>query len=78
MALNGAALVEIEAGELDAAQPLLIEAYPVALGTRDMPIVAMVGVSVAALAHRRGDRPRERRDPRRRRTAAGHRGSDAS
>ena len=54
MALAGAAAVELEAGELDAAQRLLGHAHPVAIATRDMPIVAMVGVSAAALAQQRG------------------------
>ena len=63
MALNGAATVEIESGELDAAQRLLIEAYPIALATRDMPIVAMIGVTLASLR-------RARRTPTARRSSA--------
>jgi tetratricopeptide (TPR) repeat protein len=51
MALAGSALVAIESGELDDAQRLLREAYPVAVQTQDMPIVALVGVPIAGLAH---------------------------
>ena len=54
MALNGAALVEIEAGALDAAEEVLLDAFPVSLMTRDMPIVAAIGVTIASLAQRRG------------------------
>jgi predicted ATPase/DNA-binding SARP family transcriptional activator len=54
MALSAAAVVEIEAGALDAAEGLLQDAYSVALGCRDMPIVALVGVTIANLKHRRG------------------------
>jgi predicted ATPase len=53
--LNWAAVVELEAGALDAAEDLLTEAYPVALGTHDMPIVAMLGVTLASLEERRGN-----------------------
>jgi hypothetical protein len=54
MALGGAALIEVEAGALVSAHRFLTEAYPVALATRDMPIVAMIGVTLAWLEQRRG------------------------
>jgi predicted ATPase/DNA-binding SARP family transcriptional activator len=49
MALTGAAAVELGSGAPEAARRLLTEAYPAALGTADMPIVALVGVTVASL-----------------------------
>ena len=54
MALSGAAAIEVAAGELETAERLLADAYPTAIGTRDMPIVAMVAVATAALAAARG------------------------
>ena len=54
MALGGAGLIEIEAGALVTGYRFLTEAYPVALATRDMPIVAMGGLSLAWLEQRRG------------------------
>ena len=54
MTLNGAALVELEAGEQQAALAALADAYPVAVGTRDMPIVAMLGTTLASWQNRRG------------------------
>jgi predicted ATPase/DNA-binding SARP family transcriptional activator len=54
IALNGTALIEIEAGAPDVAHRVLTDAYPVAQATRDMPIVATLGVTLAALEHSRG------------------------
>jgi predicted ATPase len=54
VALSTAALAELQLGELDAARGALGEAYAVATATQDMPIVAIVGVSLAALAERLG------------------------
>jgi predicted ATPase/DNA-binding SARP family transcriptional activator len=48
------ALLAVEAGELDEAERRLAAAYPAALGTTDMPIVATAGVAAAALAAARG------------------------
>jgi hypothetical protein len=68
MVLSGAALLKLSEGEdegedegegegeRETAEALLIEAYPVALATRDMPLVATIGVVVAALAVQR-ERP---------------------
>ena len=78
MALSGAALVEIEAGELDAAQSVADRGLSGGAGTRDMPIVAMVGVTRRGAGARGADTRRERRDPRRRRATARRRGSDSS
>jgi hypothetical protein len=44
------AKIEIDAGRLDAGREQLGEAYQRAIETKDMPIVAMVGVAVAMLA----------------------------
>jgi predicted ATPase/DNA-binding SARP family transcriptional activator len=44
------AKIDIEDGGIDSARRNLDEAFPVALSTRDMPILAGVGVSVAMLA----------------------------
>jgi ATP/maltotriose-dependent transcriptional regulator MalT len=44
------AQVAIQSGDLDTALADLLSAYPVAVSTHDMPIVAGVGVSVACLA----------------------------
>ncbi len=49
MVLNGLALLELFDGEAAQAQALLPEAYVVAVATQDMPVVAMVGVTIAAL-----------------------------
>ncbi len=54
MALSGSAAIELEAGEFEVAQRRLADAYPIAIATRDMPILAMVGVTIAALATARG------------------------
>jgi predicted ATPase/DNA-binding SARP family transcriptional activator len=51
MTANGAALVEVEAGDRDAALAMMADAYPVAVGTRDMPIVAILGVTLASFEH---------------------------
>ena len=53
MVLSVAALLEICEGESETAEPLLTEAYGVALATQDMPLVATVGVAAAALAVQR-------------------------
>jgi predicted ATPase/DNA-binding SARP family transcriptional activator len=44
------AKIDIDDGDLDSARHTLDEAFPAALGTMDMPILAGVGVSVAMLA----------------------------
>ena len=54
MVLSGLAKVYLAAGETERAAELLAEAYEKAVATQDMPIVAMVGVTVAALALARG------------------------
>ena len=48
--LNSAALLELHGGDGGQAAELLGEAYPAALATQDMPIVATVGIGVASLA----------------------------
>jgi predicted ATPase/DNA-binding SARP family transcriptional activator len=55
MVLSTVATVELVAGGLEAAQRALREAYPIALASRDMPIVATVGVATASLQCQRGD-----------------------
>ncbi len=54
MVLAGLAKVELEADEIESAAQRLAEAYQAAVATQDMPIVANVGVGVAALAVERG------------------------
>ena len=54
IALTATATVEIVFGDLDVAFPLLVEGYPTAVQTRDLPILATFGVAVAAYAERRG------------------------
>jgi predicted ATPase/DNA-binding SARP family transcriptional activator len=51
-ALSMAALIEIETGVLERGERLIVEAYPVACATCDMPIVATFGVALASLAAR--------------------------
>jgi tetratricopeptide (TPR) repeat protein len=48
------AIVASRAGELEEAERRLAVALPAALGTTDMPMVAMAGVAAATLAHARG------------------------
>jgi tetratricopeptide (TPR) repeat protein len=50
-----AAMIELDSGRPDAARVLLAGAFPAALGTEDLPIVAHVGVAVASLAAHDGD-----------------------
>jgi predicted ATPase/DNA-binding SARP family transcriptional activator len=51
----GAVLVAVAEGDLDTARTHLETAYPAAIETADQPIVALVGVAVAAFASRAGD-----------------------
>lgn len=44
----------VEEGELERAEALLTSAHPVALGTRDMPLLSLLGLVVAHLAEARG------------------------
>jgi hypothetical protein len=53
--LAGLAIHEIWRGRLDDAVPLVLDAYQAGLATRDMPIVASVGIAAAALAAARGE-----------------------
>jgi predicted ATPase/DNA-binding SARP family transcriptional activator len=53
--LAALAVHDIWRGRLEESEPLLVEAYRVAIPTRDMPIVAVVGVAIATLAEARGD-----------------------
>jgi hypothetical protein len=48
------AMVAADTGELEEADRRLAVAFPAALGTTDMPMVAMAGVAAATLAHARG------------------------
>jgi predicted ATPase/DNA-binding SARP family transcriptional activator len=48
--LSAAAKIELDDGEVVAARRYVEEAYEMAVGTKDLPIVAMVGVAVAMLA----------------------------
>jgi predicted ATPase/DNA-binding SARP family transcriptional activator len=48
------AKIDLGAGDLESARTALDEGYVMALETKDMPIVAAVGVAVAMLAHRLG------------------------
>ncbi len=50
-----AALIAVEDDDLGAARGHLELAYPAAIETEDQPIIALVGVAVAALASRLGD-----------------------
>lgn len=50
--------VGLTLGDLEAAATLLREVHPIALGTKDMPLIAATGVVTAALAHALG-RPDE-------------------
>ncbi len=50
IALVVAAKIDLAESELDRAANRLVDAYEVGLGTRDMPIVASVGVGIALLA----------------------------
>jgi predicted ATPase len=50
--LGAVGMLELFEGEREAAEPLLAESYAVALATQDMPIIATVGVTIAALAAR--------------------------
>lgn len=54
MALSAAGMLEVEAEALQRAHELFVEARPVALGTNDMPLIAMLGTGLAALASRAG------------------------
>jgi tetratricopeptide (TPR) repeat protein len=49
-----AAIVDADDGELEAAERRLAAGYATAVATRDMPIVAVVGVAAAAVALARG------------------------
>jgi len=51
----------IELGEIDQARAQLRQAFPLALFTRDQPVIARVGVAVAQLAAREGDDERAAR-----------------
>jgi predicted ATPase/DNA-binding SARP family transcriptional activator len=53
--MSGLALFDIDARELGRARVELDEAYAVALTTHDMPVVASVGVAIAALGAAAGD-----------------------
>jgi hypothetical protein len=55
MVLSGLAAHEVWRGRLESAATLLGEAYPVAVATRDMPVVSSVGLTVAAFAEGTGD-----------------------
>ncbi len=48
------AIVAADTGDLDEAERRLAAAFPAAAGTSDMPVIAMVGVAAAAVAHARG------------------------
>ena len=48
--LSVAAKIDMVSGDLDAARPRLAEAYQYGIATHDMPILAMVGTTVAQLA----------------------------
>ncbi|WP_051222373.1 BTAD domain-containing putative transcriptional regulator [Conexibacter woesei] len=50
-----AALIELDDDRADVARELLAGAWPAAVGTEDLPVVALVGIGVAALAHHDGD-----------------------
>jgi predicted ATPase/DNA-binding SARP family transcriptional activator len=52
--LGAVGLLELFEGDREAAEPLLAESYAVALATEDMPIIATVGVAIAALATQMG------------------------
>ncbi len=51
---GSAALIELDAGRPEEARRLIAAAYPAAVGTDDLPVVALVGLAVAALAHHDG------------------------
>ncbi len=53
--LAALAIHDIWRGRLEESERVLVEAYRVAIPTRDMPIVAVVGVAIATLAQARGD-----------------------
>jgi predicted ATPase/DNA-binding SARP family transcriptional activator len=55
MTLTTAAKIDLDEGNPDGARRRLEEAYPIALETKDMPIVAAVAVAVAMLAEQLGD-----------------------
>ena len=50
LTLSGTAGIALRAGDVDQAVADLVQVYPAARETNDMPIVAIVGVSVAGLA----------------------------
>ncbi|MGX6449015.1 ATP-binding protein, partial [Patulibacter sp. S7RM1-6] len=52
---SSAVLIAVDEGDLDAAREHLRVAYPAALETEDQPIIARVGVAVAAVASGLGD-----------------------
>jgi hypothetical protein len=49
------AMMEAEAGNVESAERRLVTAHPAALGTRDMPVVSLVGVACAYVALARGE-----------------------
>lgn len=55
MALAVLGRVDVELGDLDAAAVTLRQAHTVGIGTRDMPVLATVGLSVAYWAEAGGD-----------------------
>ncbi|HEX5926850.1 MAG TPA: BTAD domain-containing putative transcriptional regulator [Baekduia sp.] len=51
---GSAALIELDAGRPEEARRLIAGAYPAAVGTDDLPVVALVGLAVSALARHDG------------------------
>jgi predicted ATPase/DNA-binding SARP family transcriptional activator len=51
---GSAALIELDAGRPEEARRLIAGAYPAAVGTNDLPVVALVGLAVSALARHDG------------------------
>ncbi|HWI71068.1 MAG TPA: BTAD domain-containing putative transcriptional regulator, partial [Baekduia sp.] len=51
---GSAALIELDAGRPEEARRLIAGAYPAAVGTDDLPVVALVGLAVAAMARHDG------------------------
>jgi predicted ATPase/DNA-binding SARP family transcriptional activator len=53
--MSNLAAYDIWRGRVESSEPLLVQAYQAAVPTRDMPIVAVVGVALAAFAEALGD-----------------------
>jgi hypothetical protein len=61
MVLGGSVRLGVLDGDLDAAGAVAGEAYETAVGTRDLPVLASVGVALAGLVAGRGDAGRAAR-----------------